>query len=200
MIGYRAVSRRERKFNVIYTLEDRQVQLLGERHYVAPNATLIGSVTLHNDASVWFNAVLRGDNEPIVIGEGSNIQDGCVVHTDPGFPLTLGRHVTIGHKAMLHGCTIGDYSLVGMNAVVLNGARIGENCLIGAGALVREGKEIADNSLVVGTPGRVIRQLSEDNIAELRRAADEYIKKITRYQTLRVDTRFHRQDEDLHAD
>ena len=185
---------------MIYTLEDRQVELIGERHYVAPNATLIGSVILHNDVSVWFNAVLRGDNEPIVIGEGCNVQDACVVHTDPGFPLTLGRNVTIGHKAMLHGCTIGDYSLVGMNAVVLNGARIGENCLIGAGALVPEGKEIADNSLVVGAPGRVIRQMDSAQIAEMRRAAGEYMKKMVRYQTLRLDPRFHQQGDDSSAD
>ncbi|MDH3715541.1 MAG: gamma carbonic anhydrase family protein [Gammaproteobacteria bacterium] len=184
---------------MIYTLEDRQVELLGERHYVAPNATLIGSVTLHNDASVWFNAVLRGDNEPIVIGEGSNVQDGCVLHTDPGFPLTIDRNVTVGHKAMLHGCTIGEYSLVGINAVVLNGACIGKNCLIGANALVPEGKEIADNSLVVGSPGRVLRQLEPAQIATLRRAAAEYKKKITRYQTLRVDKRFHGEDADRYA-
>ncbi|MDH3451079.1 MAG: gamma carbonic anhydrase family protein [Gammaproteobacteria bacterium] len=185
---------------MIYTLEDRQLELLGEQHYVAPNATLIGSVVLHNLASVWFNAVLRGDNEPIVIGEGSNVQDGCVLHTDPGFPLTLERGVTIGHKAMLHGCSIGEYSLVGINAVVLNGARIGKNCLIGANALVPEGREIADNSLVVGSPGRVIRQLDDAQIAEVRRAADEYIRKITRYQTLRADARFQHPDDSPHVE
>lgn len=180
---------------MIYTLEDRQVQLLGERHYVAPNATLIGSVTLHDSASIWFNAVLRGDNEPIVVGEGSNVQDGCVLHTDPGFPLTIERHVTIGHKAMLHGCTIGEGSLVGMNAVVLNGVRIGKCCLIGANALVPEGKTIPDNSLVVGSPGRVLRQLEETHLAELRRAAEEYMRKIERYRTLRPDPRFHGGDD-----
>ncbi len=175
---------------MIYALEDRRVELLGEQHYVAPNATLIGSVVLHDLASVWFNAVLRGDNEPIVIGERSNVQDGCVLHTDPGFPLTLARNVTVGHKAMLHGCTIGEGSLVGINAVVLNGARIGKSCLIGANTLIPEGKEIADNSLVVGSPGRVIRELNDAQLAGLRRAADEYVNKITRYQTLQVDPRF----------
>lgn len=184
---------------MIYALEDRQVELLGERYFVAPNATLIGSVVLHNDASVWFNAVLRGDNEPIVLGEGSNVQDGCVLHTDPGFPLTLARRVTIGHKAMLHGCSIGEGSLVGMNAVILNGAVIGENCLIGANALVPEGKEIPDGSLVVGSPGRVIKQLNAAQIQGMQRAADEYIKKIVRYQTLRVDARFSGQADSQHA-
>ena len=179
---------------MIYALEDKQVELLGDHHYVAPNATLIGSVVLHNLASVWFNAVLRGDNEPIVIGEGCNVQDGCVLHTDPGFPLTLERHVTVGHKAMLHGCTIGEGSLIGINAVVLNGARIGRNCLIGANALIPEGKEIADNSLVVGSPGRVIRELNDAQLAGLQHAADEYMHKISRYQTLRADLRF----QDMH--
>src|ERR1700760_320070 len=126
-------------------------------YWIAPNATVIGRVTLKRNASVWFGAVLRGDNEPIVVGEESNVQDGCVLHTDAGTPLTIGKAVTVGHLAMLHGCTIGDNSLIGIGAVVLNGARIGKNCLIGAKALIPEGKEIPDGSLVVGAPGRVIR-------------------------------------------
>ena len=128
------------------------------RVYIAPNATLIGGVTLGLDASVWFGAVLRGDSEPIVVGERSNIQDLCVLHTDPGFPLVIGANCTIGHQAMLHGCTIGDNCLIGIQAIVLNGARIGRNCLIGAGALVTEGMIIPDNSMVVGMPGKVKRE------------------------------------------
>ncbi len=171
---------------MIYSLEDRRVELLGDTHYVADNATVIGSVVLHDRVSVWFNAVLRGDNDPIVVGEGSNVQDGAVLHTDPGFPLTVGRGVTVGHKVILHGCTIGDNTLVGMNAVVLNGASIGRNCLIGANALVTAGKQIADNSLVVGSPARVIRTLDEQALAENERAAASYVDKIRRYRTLRA--------------
>ncbi len=185
---------------MIYTLEDKRVELLGEHHYVAPTATLIGSVVLHENTSVWFNAVLRGDNEPIVVGEGSNVQDGCVLHTDPGFPLTIGRFATVGHKAMLHGCTIGDFSLIGINAVVLNGARVGRNCLIGANTLIAERKEIADNSLVVGSPGRVLRQLSPEQAAGLQTFADVYVRKIARYGALQPDARFHRGDPDQRAD
>lgn len=185
---------------MIYTLQDKRVELLGEHHYVAPTATLIGSVVLHENASVWFNAVLRGDNEPIVVGEGSNVQDGCVLHTDPGYPLSLGRYVTVGHKAMLHGCTIGDHCLIGINAVVLNGARIGRNCLVGANTLIAEGKEIADNSLVVGSPGRVVRELSAEQAADLQTFAEVYVRKIARYAALRPDTRFHPADPGQRAD
>ena len=150
--------------------------------FVAPGAQVIGAVTLAEEASVWFNAVLRGDNEPIVIGRGSNIQDGCVCHTDPGFPLTVGSDVTVGHNAILHGCTVGDGTLVGMGAVILNGARIGRNCLIGANALITEGKEIPDNSMVVGQPGKVLREVDERIAAELRRAAEAYRKRQRRYR------------------
>lgn len=142
--------------------------------WVAPDANVIGRVVLGAGASVWFGSTLRGDNEPIVVGPGSNVQENCVFHTDPGFPLTIGRDCTIGHKAMLHGCAIGDESLIGMGATVLNGARIGRNCLIGAGALVTEGREIPDGSLVVGAPGKVIRQLDEKAIAGIKATAPHY--------------------------
>lgn len=149
--------------------------------WVAPNAALIGRVVLKRDASVWFAAVLRGDNETITVGERSNVQDGCVLHTDMGFPLEIGRGCTIGHKAILHGCTIGDNSLVGMGATVLNGARIGRNCIIGANALIAEGKEIPDNSLVVGMPGRVVRQLDAAAEAGIAGSADSYVAQWRRY-------------------
>ncbi|WPC04146.1 gamma carbonic anhydrase family protein [Pseudomonas sp. MBLB4123] len=149
--------------------------------WVAPNATLIGKVKLEAGASVWFNAVLRGDNEPIHIGEQSNVQDGTVMHTDMGFPLSIGKGVTIGHKAMLHGCSVGDYSLIGINAVVLNGARIGKYCIIGANTLIGEGKEIPDGSLVVGSPGKVIRSLSEEQKKMLEASAAHYVHNAQRY-------------------
>ena len=150
--------------------------------WIAPGARLIGRVALRRAASVWFNAVLRGDNAPIVVGEGSNVQDGCVLHTDPGFPLTVGADCTIGHLAILHGCTIGDTSLVGMGAMVLNGAVIGSGVLIGAGALVTEGKAIPDGVLVIGRPGKVARDLTAAEIAGLRRSAEVYRGKIARYR------------------
>jgi carbonic anhydrase/acetyltransferase-like protein (isoleucine patch superfamily) len=149
--------------------------------WVAPNAVLIGKVRLERDASVWWGAVLRGDNELIHIGEAANVQDNCVLHTDVGFPLTLGARCTVGHCAMLHGCTVGENSLVGIGAIVLNGTRIGRNCIIGANALLTEGKEIPDNSLVVGSPGRVVRQLGESDIAMLARLSGDYVEKTRRY-------------------
>jgi len=150
--------------------------------YVAPGARVIGDVTLAEEVGIWFNAVLRGDNEPIAIGARTNVQDGCVFHTDPGFPMTLGEDVTVGHSAILHGCTIGDGTLIGMGAVVLNGARIGKGCLIGANALVTEGKEVPDHSMVVGQPGKILRQVDERLAAELRRAADVYRRRQHRYR------------------
>ncbi|MDM8347430.1 gamma carbonic anhydrase family protein [Pseudomonas sp. sp1636] len=149
--------------------------------WVAPNATLVGRVKLEQGASVWFNAVLRGDNELIHIGEQSNVQDGTVMHTDMGSPLTVGKGVTIGHNAMLHGCTVGDYSLIGINAVVLNGARIGKYCIIGANTLIAEGKEIPDGSLVVGSPGKVVRELSEAQKKMLEVSAAHYVHNAQRY-------------------
>ncbi|MFC3150211.1 gamma carbonic anhydrase family protein [Litoribrevibacter euphylliae] len=161
---------------MLYALGDVKVTLKSPNIYVAPNATVIGNVVLEEHSSVWFNAVIRGDNELIHIGEESNIQDGTVIHTDAGYPLTLGRGVTIGHKAMLHGCTIGDYSLVGINAVVLNGAKIGKYCLIGANALIPEGMEIPDGSLVVGSPAKIKRELSEAQKKMLELSAQYYVK------------------------
>lgn len=149
--------------------------------FIAPSAVLIGKVVIGEDVGVWFGAVARGDNEPIVIGPGSNVQENAVLHTDMGFPLTIGSGCTIGHKAMLHGCTIGDNTLMGMGATVLNGARIGANCLIGAGALVTEGKEIPEGSLVIGAPGKVVRPLTEEEIARLERSATGYVENARRF-------------------
>ena len=143
--------------------------------WIAESAEVIGAVTLGPDASVWFGCVLRGDTETMTIGEGSNIQDLSVLHADVGQPLTVGRHVTVGHKVMLHGCTIGDESLIGIGAVVLNGAKIGKNCLVGAGSLVTEGKEFPDGSMIVGSPARAIRQLTPEQIEGLRQSAQHYI-------------------------
>jgi carbonic anhydrase/acetyltransferase-like protein (isoleucine patch superfamily) len=154
----------------------------GDDYWVAPDANLIGKVVLRGGASVWFGATLRGDNEPIILGEGSNIQENSVLHTDPGCPLTIGRYCTIGHKAMLHGCTIGDNTLIGMGATILNRAVIGRNCLIGAGALVTEGKEIPDGSLVMGAPGKVVRTLDEAAIKGLRESAERYIANMRRFR------------------
>lgn len=149
--------------------------------WIAPDATVIGRVVLKSHASVWFGAVLRGDNEAITIGETSNVQDGCVLHTDIGYPLTVGRGCTIGHKAILHGCEIGDNSLVGMGATVLNGARIGRNCIVGANALIAEGKVIPDNSLVVGMPGKIVRQLDAAAIQGIAKSAAGYVRNWQRY-------------------
>jgi carbonic anhydrase/acetyltransferase-like protein (isoleucine patch superfamily) len=150
-------------------------------YWVAPNATLIGKVRLQRHASIWFNAVLRGDNELIDIGENSNVQDGCVLHTDPGAPLSVGRNCTIGHLAMLHGCTIGDNTLIGIGAVVLNHVKIGRNCLVGARALITEGKEIPDNSLVMGAPAKVVKEITPEAAARLERAAARYVQNWQRY-------------------
>ncbi|RYH12056.1 gamma carbonic anhydrase family protein [Tropicimonas sp. IMCC6043] len=155
---------------------------IADSAWVAPDANLIGKVTLEEAASVWFGCTLRGDNERIRIGAGSNVQENCVLHTDMGFPLVVGRNCTIGHKVMLHGCTIGDTSLIGMGAIVLNGARIGRNCLIGAGALITEGKEIPDNSLVMGAPGKVVRQLDEAAAARLLDSALRYQENARRFR------------------
>ena len=166
---------------MIYTLEDQQIELKGNGHFIAPNATLIGAVHLHQNVSIWFNAAIRADNHPIVIGANSNVQDGAVLHTDPGVPLTLGKGVTVGHMAMLHGCDIGDNCLVGIKAVVLNGAKIGDNCLIGANALVTEGKEIPTGSMVLGVPGKVLRELTDEEIEGLRQSAEHYVHNGQRY-------------------
>lgn len=144
-------------------------------NWIAPDAVLIGRVRVGRNAGIWFGAVIRGDNEPIEIGADSNVQEHTVMHTDPGFPLTIGRGCTIGHRAMLHGCTVGDNSLVGMGAIVLNGAKIASNCLVGAGALVTEGKEFPERSLIVGSPAKAIRILDDDAVERLKRSAAHYV-------------------------
>jgi carbonic anhydrase/acetyltransferase-like protein (isoleucine patch superfamily) len=166
---------------MLYQLDDLQVQAVGD-YWVADNAVVLGNVLLCQDASVWFNAVLRGDTELITVGEGSNVQDGSVLHTDLGYPINIGAHVTIGHKVMLHGCDIGEGSLVGINSVVLNGAKIGKNCLIGANALITEGKVIPDNSMVMGSPGKVVKTLSEEQGALIRMGAKHYVENARRFR------------------
>ena len=166
----------------IFSLEDKTPIVPGEDAYwIAPSAMVIGNVELKQNASVWFGAVLRGDNDPIVIGEGSNVQDNSVLHTDIGCPLIIGRGVTIGHMVMLHGCTIGDNSLIGIGSTILNGARIGNNCLVGAGSLITEGKEFPDNSMIIGTPARVIRTLEPGQIEMLKASAGVYVKNWRRF-------------------
>lgn len=166
----------------IYELDGIRPQIHADA-WVAPDANVIGNVVIEEGASVWFGCTIRGDNEPIVIGKGSNIQENTVMHTDPGCPITIGAGCTVGHKAMLHGCTIADNSLIGMGATVLNGAKIGENCLIGAGALVTENKEIPDGSLVMGAPGKVVRALNDAAIQGLRGSALHYQDNMRRFRT-----------------
>jgi len=146
-----------------------------ETNFIAPDATVVGNVHVGRDVSIWFGVAIRGDNERITIGARSNVQEHTVMHTDPGFGLTIGEGCTIGHRAMLHGCTIGDNSLIGMGAIVLNGAKIGKNCLVGAGALVTEGKEFPDNSLIVGQPAKVVRTLDDNNAARLKMSGAHYV-------------------------
>jgi carbonic anhydrase/acetyltransferase-like protein (isoleucine patch superfamily) len=160
---------------MIYSLGEKTPTLNGEGHFIAPNAAVIGDVTLNDRSSVWFSCVLRGDGERLEVGANSNIQDGTVMHADPGFPCIVGKNVTVGHNAMLHGCTIGDGSLVGINAVVLNGAVIGKGCLIGANALVTEGTVIPDGSLVLGSPAKVKSQLSPEQQDSIAHNADHYV-------------------------
>ena len=166
---------------MLYRLNDRFPELRGERHFIAGSASVIGSVVLENNVSIWFNAVLRGDNESIHIGTNSNIQDGAVLHTDVGIPLTVAANVSIGHQAMLHGCTIGEGSLIGIKATILNHSVIGRNCLIGSNTLITEGKVIPDNSLVVGSPGKVVRTLTGAEIAALHANAEHYVELMVRY-------------------
>lgn len=167
----------------IYRLDDFLPETPDDNDFwIAPGAAVIGKVRLGRGASVWFNAVLRGDNELIDIGEGSNVQDGTVIHTDPGLPVTIGKGCTIGHNAIVHGCVIGDNTLVGMGATVLNGARIGANCLIGANALVTEGKTFPDNSLIVGSPAKAVRELDDAAVQQLRASALHYAERMRRYR------------------
>jgi len=160
---------------MIYQIGEHKVKL-SHTVFVAPSAQVIGKVVLKAGSSVWFNAVIRGDCDPIVIGENTNIQDGSVLHTDFGYPMTIGKGVTIGHKVMLHGCEIGDYSLIGINAVVLNGAKIGKHCLIGANTLVTENMIIPDRSIVMGSPGKVVKTLSDSQAEMLEKSAAHYVK------------------------
>lgn len=166
----------------IHTLGERKIVLHGDEHFIADNATLIGSVILHDQSSVWYNAVIRGDSDIITIGERTNIQDGAVLHTDPGIPMTLGSNVSVGHMAMLHGCTVGDGSLIGIGAIVLNHAVIGKGCLIGAGALIPEAKTYPDGVLVVGTPGKIVRELKPEEKAGLLENADIYVRRSKLYR------------------
>jgi carbonic anhydrase/acetyltransferase-like protein (isoleucine patch superfamily) len=165
----------------IYQLDD-DIPRIADTAWVADSAQVIGRVELHEGASVWFGAVLRGDNEWITVGRGSNVQDGTVMHTDMGCPLTIGEHVTIGHQVMLHGCTIGDGSLIGIQAVVLNNAKIGRNCLVGAGALVTEGKEFPDGSLIMGAPAKVVGQLTPERFERIKLGALSYAQKADRFR------------------
>ena len=174
---------------MLYELDDRRVKL-PENYFIARSAIVIGNVALGNDVSIWFNVVIRGDSELIAIGDECNIQDGTVIHTDPGYPMTLGKGVTIGHKAMLHGCTIGDFSMVGINAVVLNGAQIGSHCIVGANSLVKENMEIPDGSLVVGSPAKIIRRVSSEQKNALELQAQHYVRNGRRFKEgLTDDTR-----------
>ncbi|MEX1667638.1 gamma carbonic anhydrase family protein [Zhongshania guokunii] len=166
---------------MLYELGERRVRLEGDGHFVADNATVIGSVVLKDEASIWFNVVIRGDVDQIVVGARSNIQDGSVLHVDGGFPMHIGDDVTVGHKVMLHGCTIGDGSLIGINSVILNGAKIGKGCLIGANSLVTEGAVIPDGALVMGAPAKVKRLLTEEEQAALILSAAHYVENGQRF-------------------
>jgi carbonic anhydrase/acetyltransferase-like protein (isoleucine patch superfamily) len=166
----------------LYKLDSRQPDI-APSSWIASSAQIIGDITIKSDASVWFNAVLRGDNENITLGEGSNVQDNCVLHTDMGYPLTIGKNCTIGHSAIVHGCTIGDSTLIGMGSVIMNGAVIGENCLIGANTLITEGTHIPDNSLVMGSPGKVKRALTPEDVSNVLRSALSYQANAQRYKT-----------------
>jgi carbonic anhydrase/acetyltransferase-like protein (isoleucine patch superfamily) len=166
----------------VYSIGDRTPVFKSQKHFIAPTASVIGSVTIGDDVSIWFGAVVRSDNEAIELGDGVNVQDGAVLHADPGYPLKLAKDVSVGHLAMLHGSTIGENTLVGINAVILNGCVVGRNCIIGANALLPEGKVIPDNSLVVGSPGKVVRQLSDEDAANLRRIATGYAARGAQYK------------------
>ena len=166
----------------LYSLGERVPETPApDRYWIAPDANVIGAVTIGEDVGIWFGTTLRGDNERITVGRGTNIQEGVMVHSDPGFPATIGEGCTIGHHAIVHGCTIGDNSLIGMGATVLNGAKIGKNCLVGANALVTEGKEFPDNSLIVGSPAKVIRTLDDAAVEGLRRSAENYVANWKRF-------------------
>ena len=166
---------------MIYTLEDRGIETEGD-YFIAATAVVIGAVRLKHEASIWWGAVLRGDYDTITVGKRTNIQDNSVVHMDEDFPVTLGDRVTVGHQVVLHGCTIGNNSLIGINAVVMNDAVIGDNCLIGSNALITEGKQIPERSLVLGSPGKVVREISDEEVAEITEFSDRYVRNFRRYQ------------------
>ena len=165
-----------------FSLGERRVQFLGNERFVAPDATLIGAVTLGERANIWFKVVVRADNERIDIGAGVNVQDGSVLHADPGFPLTLAKDVSVGHMALLHGCSVGEGSLVGMGSIIMNGAVIGKHSIVGAGALIPEGKTFPDGVLIIGAPGKVVRQLTPEEITAIRSIALRYVERSQRYQ------------------
>ena len=169
---------------MIIDLGDKKLKTADDNFWIAPNASVIGEVNLERDASIWFNAILRADNEPITIGEGSNVQDGAIIHTDPGFACRIGKKVTVGHMAMLHGCSIGDGSLIGIGSVVLNGAKIGKNCIIGSKALVTEGMEVPDGSMVLGIPGKIKKTLTEEEQSVVPLGAEHYIDNYKKYKQL----------------
>lgn len=167
----------------VYQFEER-VPVIADTSFVAPSADVIGSVVMQQESSIWFNAVARGDNDTITIGSRSNVQDNTILHTDPGIPLNIGDNVTVGHSVMLHGCRIGQNSLIGIGSIIMNNAVIGESCLVGANTLITEGKVFADRSMIVGSPGRVVRQLTDKEVAMLADFAEIYVKKISRYRSL----------------
>jgi carbonic anhydrase/acetyltransferase-like protein (isoleucine patch superfamily) len=166
----------------LFSIGERRVELRGEHHFIAYDATIVGSVILEANANIWFKVVIRADNDQVTIGEGTNIQDGSVLHVDPGYPMNLARRVTIGHKVMLHGCTIGEGTLVGINSVVMNGARIGRNSLIGANTLISEGKEVPDGVLVLGSPGKIVRDLKQEEKDYLLKIAQGYVDRSLLYK------------------
>jgi carbonic anhydrase/acetyltransferase-like protein (isoleucine patch superfamily) len=167
----------------VYAIGSRSVEFRGASHFIAPDATVVGSVVLEADVSVWFQVVIRAENDQVTLGEGSNVQDGSVLHVDPGYPLKLGRRVTIGHKVMLHGCSVGDGSLIGINSVIMNGATIGSGTLIGANTLVPEGKRIPDGVLVLGSPGKVVRELRQEEKEHLLQIAGGYVERARFYSS-----------------
>ena len=169
---------------MIIDLGNKKLKTADDNFWIAPNASVIGEVNLERDASIWFNAILRADNEPITIGEGSNVQDGAIIHTDPGYACNIGKKVTVGHMAMLHGCSIGDGSLIGIGSVVLNGAKIGRNCIIGSKALVTEGMEVPDGSMVLGIPGKIKKTLTEEEQSVVPLGAEHYIDNYKKYKQL----------------
>jgi carbonic anhydrase/acetyltransferase-like protein (isoleucine patch superfamily) len=166
----------------LFAIGERRVQLLGNHHYIAPDASVIGSVVLENDVSIWFKVVIRAENDRITIGEGCNIQDASVLHVDPGYPMTLAKFVSVGHKVMLHGCTIGEGSLIGINSVIMNGARIGRGTLVGANTLIAEGKDIPEGVLVLGSPGKIVRELRPEEQDHLLKVASGYVERSKFYK------------------